>query len=37
MGMGRKRQIIGMKRRKNQRKKKDRIKRKIEMAAKQKS
>ena len=37
MGMGRKRQTIGTKRKKNQRKKKERIKRKIEAADKQKS
>ena len=37
MGMGRKRQTIGAKRRKNQRKKKNRIKRKIEASTKEKS
>ena len=37
MGMGRKRQIIGMKRKKNQRKKKERLKRRIEASANKKS
>ena len=37
MGMGRKRQTIGIKRKRNQRKKKERIKRKIDATNKQKS